>query len=171
MTSYALDAPKRCTSLHFKKCSQMQPLTNAGLRLNDKKCQFRKSSRRFLSHLVSAKGIEPDTVKAIAQAPAPHDAGTLRLSHCVPSFADFKWTDAADNRSGSWNSCGLLPCQASFLQRLWLWRRCRLHADTTLNAQSHLLQEHCQRPKENLQQLKRRPYCTFTPKAVKYAKS
>ena len=57
----------------------LQRLTNAGLHLNDKKCQFRQSSLRFLGHLVSAQGIEPDTehVKAIAQAPPPHDAGTL----------------------------------------------------------------------------------------------
>ena len=95
----------------------LQRLTNAGLRLNDKRCQFRQSSLRFLGHLVSAQSIEPDTVKAIAQAPAPHDAGTLRsylgmlswYNKFIPNYAtvveplravlrsdsDFKWTDAA----------------------------------------------------------------------------
>ena len=118
MTSHALDAPKRCTTLHFKKCysgSQLQVCVP-----NDKKCQFRQSSLSFLGHLVSAQGIEPDTehVKAIAQAPPPHDAGTLCsflgmlswYNKFIPNYTTvveplrailcsdsvFKWTDAAD---------------------------------------------------------------------------
>ena len=94
----------------------LQRLTNAGLRLNDKTCQFRQSSLLFLGHLVFAQGIEPDT--AIAQAPPPHDAGTLHsflgmiswYTKFIPNYttvveplravlrsdSDFKWTDGAD---------------------------------------------------------------------------
>ena len=71
----------RTQALHDTALQEvLQRLTNAGLRLNDKKCRFRQSSLRFLGHLASAQGIEPDTkrVKAIAQALQPHDAGTLR---------------------------------------------------------------------------------------------
>ena len=136
----------------------LQRLTKAGLRLNDKKCQFRQSSLRFLGHLVSAQGIEPDIehVKAIAQAPPPHDAGTLRsflgilswYNKFIPNYAtvverlcavlrsdsDFKWTDAADKCFRELNSCG-------WTAQHWPCMTLPCQASFQKTPLSHLLQE------------------------------
>lgn len=55
-------------------------IREAGLQLNDEKCQFNKSSLRFLGHTISAQGLQPlsEHVRAITEAPAPTDATTLR---------------------------------------------------------------------------------------------
>jgi hypothetical protein len=44
--------------------------------LNPAKCVFAVSSRMLLGHIVSKDGIaiDPDKVKAILEAPAPHNA-------------------------------------------------------------------------------------------------
>lgn len=95
-------------------------LRKVGLRLNEKKCQFRQPSLRFLGHLVTAQGIEPDKehVQAIKQAPPPTDPATLRsflgmlswynkfipnyatvvepLRACLRTDTEFSWTAEAD---------------------------------------------------------------------------
>uniref|UniRef100_A0A3P9H5V6 Gypsy retrotransposon integrase-like protein 1 n=1 Tax=Oryzias latipes TaxID=8090 RepID=A0A3P9H5V6_ORYLA len=55
-------------------------LNEAGLQLNMEKCHFNQKSLQFLGHVISAKGLLPneDHLKAIAEAPAPGDATTLR---------------------------------------------------------------------------------------------
>ena len=102
----------------------LQRLKKAGLRINEKKCQYRQPSLRFLGHIVTAQGIEPDTdhVKAITQAPPPKDAATLRsllgmlswynkflpnyatvvepLRACLRSDTEYKWTAEADKCFG-----------------------------------------------------------------------
>lgn len=101
----------------------LQRLTDAGLTLNMDKCSFRKSSLRFLGHVISKEGILPDTdhIIAIRDAPAPHDLASLRsflgltswYSKFLPNFAtivepmrvlqrdaaasSFEWTVDADN--------------------------------------------------------------------------
>ena len=53
---------------------------NAGLKLNLKKCQFKKSSVNFLGHTVSGDGIQPsaDKVKAVQQAKTPTNIAEVR---------------------------------------------------------------------------------------------
>ncbi|KAF7641580.1 hypothetical protein LDENG_00277090 [Lucifuga dentata] len=41
-----------------------QRLKAAGLQLNEKKCHFRQASLKFLGHLVTANGTQPDTAFA-----------------------------------------------------------------------------------------------------------
>ncbi len=56
----------------------IQRLQDAGLKLNQSKCQFNKTSLRFLGHTVNAQGIQPDEdhLSAILHAPAPEDSRT-----------------------------------------------------------------------------------------------
>lgn len=62
----------------------LQPLKDAGLTLNEQKCDMGQASWKFLGHLLTAKGLEPHTehLPAGTQAPAPTDAGAS-----VPSLA------------------------------------------------------------------------------------
>ncbi len=61
--------------LHEKRLkSVLQRLQNCGLKLNVKKCRFRKTELPFLGHVISASGLHPDHILAIQQAPPPHDA-------------------------------------------------------------------------------------------------
>ena len=95
-------------------------LDNSGLKLNMSKCQFRKTELPFLGHVISASGLQPDQghVTAVADAPSPKDAPTLRsflgltsfYSKFVPRYAvvveplrallrkdsTFKWTDETE---------------------------------------------------------------------------
>lgn len=75
----------------------VQRLQDAGLKLNQSKCQFNKTSLRFLGHTVNAQGIQPDEdhLSAILHAPAPKDASQLRsfigllswYNKFIPNFA------------------------------------------------------------------------------------
>ncbi|XP_038064800.1 uncharacterized protein LOC119735167 [Patiria miniata] len=58
----------------------LQRLQDIGLRLNTNKCQFNVASLRFLGHVVSGNGLQPDPshVEAILHAPCPTDVITLR---------------------------------------------------------------------------------------------
>nr|XP_037270721.1 uncharacterized protein K02A2.6-like [Rhipicephalus microplus] len=67
-------------------------LTQAGVTLNEKKCQFRVSSVKFLGVVVSQQGIspDPDKVKAIMDLPPPIDvSGVRRLLGMVNHVARF----------------------------------------------------------------------------------
>ncbi|XP_051985334.1 transferrin-a [Xyrauchen texanus] len=59
---------------------ELQRLKDAGLILNESKCQFRKQSLKFLGHIVTAQGIQLDQehLAAIVNAPAPSDTVQLR---------------------------------------------------------------------------------------------
>ena len=58
----------------------LQQIQAAGATLNQEKCQFHKSSIKFLGHLVDATGIRPDPDKtsAIANMPTPKNISDLR---------------------------------------------------------------------------------------------
>ena len=58
----------------------LQRLQDFGLTLNPSKCQFNLPSLRFLGHVVSGNGLQPDPshVEAILHAPCPKDVPTLR---------------------------------------------------------------------------------------------
>lgn len=97
----------------------IQRLQDAGLKLNQSKCQFNKTSLRFLGHMVNAQGIQPDEdhLSAILHAPAPKDAPQLRsfigllswynkfipnfatvvepLRACIRQGSDFVWSEEA----------------------------------------------------------------------------
>uniref|UniRef100_A0A8C6V5S1 Gypsy retrotransposon integrase-like protein 1 n=1 Tax=Neogobius melanostomus TaxID=47308 RepID=A0A8C6V5S1_9GOBI len=99
----------------------LHKLKEAGLVLNDNKCNFRKPSLRFLGHVITADGILPDQehIDAVTKAPPPSDAVTLRsflglvswYSKFLPNFATvvapmrdcannkdtFKWSSEAQN--------------------------------------------------------------------------
>uniref|UniRef100_A0A9J7XM44 Reverse transcriptase domain-containing protein n=1 Tax=Cyprinus carpio carpio TaxID=630221 RepID=A0A9J7XM44_CYPCA len=96
-------------------------LKEAGLRLNEQKCQIRQKSLRFLGHSVTAQGVQPDTehLQAIVQAPAPKDASSLRsflgmlswynkfipnyatvvepLRACLRQEGPFQWSEETEN--------------------------------------------------------------------------
>ncbi|KAL1270910.1 hypothetical protein QQF64_029926 [Cirrhinus molitorella] len=96
-----------------------QCLQDAGLKLNQAKCQFNKTSLRFLGHTVNVQGIQPDEdhLSAILHAPAPKDAPQLRffigllswynkfilkfateiepLRACIRQGSDFVWSEEA----------------------------------------------------------------------------
>lgn len=99
--------------------SVLQRLQEAGLQLNRDKCQFSKTTLRFLGHTVTPQGIQPtdDHLSAIMNAPPPPDAQTLRsflgllswynkfipnfstvvepLRACIRQDTEFKWTKEA----------------------------------------------------------------------------
>ena len=58
----------------------LQQIQAAGTTLNQEKCQFRKSSLKFLGHLIDQTGIRPDPDKtsAIAEMPTPQNLSDLR---------------------------------------------------------------------------------------------
>ena len=58
----------------------LQQIQAAGATLNQEKCQFRKSSLKFLGHLIDQRGIRPDPDKtsAIAEMPTPQNLSDLR---------------------------------------------------------------------------------------------
>ncbi|KAJ8000091.1 hypothetical protein DPEC_G00201250 [Dallia pectoralis] len=100
----------------------LHALDKAGLKLNMQKCKFNQTSLRFLGHTISKDGLLPDQdqIKAVAQAPAPHDTSSLPsflglaswFSKLIPDFStvveplretlrdstdrQFNWTAAAD---------------------------------------------------------------------------
>ncbi|XP_048853517.1 uncharacterized protein K02A2.6-like isoform X1 [Brienomyrus brachyistius] len=75
----------------------LQKLKEAGLVLNENKCHFRKTSLRFLGHVITVDGILPDQehINAVLKAPPPSDAVALRsflglvswYSKFLPNFA------------------------------------------------------------------------------------
>lgn len=75
----------------------LERLQSVGLSLNTQKCQFNLAQIRYLGHIVSAKGMEPDPshVEAIRNAPVPTEIGTIRsflglasyYSRFVPHFS------------------------------------------------------------------------------------
>uniref|UniRef100_A0A8C2ARP7 Reverse transcriptase domain-containing protein n=1 Tax=Cyprinus carpio TaxID=7962 RepID=A0A8C2ARP7_CYPCA len=97
----------------------LQRLKDAGLVLNESKCQFRKQSLKFLGHMVTSQGIQLDQehLSAIIDAPAPLDAVQLRsllgllswynklipnsasvlmpLRACLRDESGFRWSDEA----------------------------------------------------------------------------
>lgn len=99
----------------------MTRLTDIGLKLNMKKSKFGQSRIRYLGHDISKEGLHPnpDSVEAIANAPAPTDLPSLRsflgltswFSKFIPNYAmvvdplreilrssqnGFTWTEAAE---------------------------------------------------------------------------
>ncbi len=85
----------------------LQKLKEAGLVLNEKKCNFRQTSLRFLGHTINAKGILPDQehLDAVRNAPPPSDAASLQsflqsiapMRECAKEKGLFAWTPAAQN--------------------------------------------------------------------------
>ncbi|XDV12346.1 hypothetical protein PO909_001044 [Leuciscus waleckii] len=97
----------------------LKRLSEAGLRMNEKKCNFHQSCLRFLGHMVNGNGIQPDEdhLQAIMQAPAPTDVTSLRsflgmlswynkfipnyatlvepLRACLRQDSEVEWTDDA----------------------------------------------------------------------------
>ncbi|KAJ8356711.1 hypothetical protein SKAU_G00195050 [Synaphobranchus kaupii] len=98
----------------------LRSLKDAGLQLNEDKCNFNQTSLRFLGHSVSAQGILPDKdhIEAVLNAPAPADAAALRsflglvswyskflpnyatvvepMRACIRQDTDYIWTDEAE---------------------------------------------------------------------------
>ena len=58
---------------HAKIVALLQRCSQVGIKLNNKKCQYKVSEVKFLGHIISANGLKPDPekVKAIAQMPVP----------------------------------------------------------------------------------------------------
>ena len=58
----------------------MERLQKEGLTLNDEKCEFAVDRVKFLGHIVSAQGLEPDPskIKAITDMPTPTDIAGVR---------------------------------------------------------------------------------------------
>ena len=54
--------------------------TDYGIKLNEQKLQLRKTSLKFLGHLVTAEGLRPDPekVRTVEDTPTPKDASELR---------------------------------------------------------------------------------------------
>lgn len=75
----------------------LQKLKEAGVVLNEKKCNFRQTSLRFLGHTINAKGILPDQehLDAVRKAPPPSGSASLQsflglvswYSKFLPGFA------------------------------------------------------------------------------------
>ncbi|KAK7929206.1 hypothetical protein WMY93_005601 [Mugilogobius chulae] len=58
----------------------LQTIRESGLKLNKKKCHFRKSEIQYFGHVISAEGMkpDPDKVKAISQMQSPTNVEELR---------------------------------------------------------------------------------------------
>ena len=75
----------------------MQIIKESGLKLNNNKCELRKSTLNYFGHDLSADGISPDPgkVKAIRELPAPTNVQELRrvigminyLGRFIPNLA------------------------------------------------------------------------------------
>ena len=66
---------------HIEKLTKVfQRLREEGLKLKPKKCFFAKSSVKYLGHIVSQRGLEPDPekIKAVTEYPRPQSASALR---------------------------------------------------------------------------------------------
>ena len=95
-------------------------LNAAGLKLQPAKCHFARNSVKYLGHIVSARGIQPDPVKlqAVKNFPRPTEVKELKgflglagyYRRFVPGFSqiaaplfqlqekgtDFVWTEASE---------------------------------------------------------------------------
>ena len=73
---------------HEKNLTNLQERgREQGMRLNEEKAAFRKTSISFMGHSVTNKGIEagPQKVTAITKMPIPNDvSGVKRLRGMVP---------------------------------------------------------------------------------------
>ena len=58
----------------------LKRLEEYGLKANQEKCKFLKSSLEYLGHVISAEGLHqsPKKVKAITEMPKPQDVTQLR---------------------------------------------------------------------------------------------
>ena len=58
----------------------LERLSTAGFKLNQKKCQFNRSSVTYLGHVIDGNGLHPTegTLKAVKDAPRPKDVAALR---------------------------------------------------------------------------------------------
>ena len=67
-------------SLYKKLKAALERLKLAGVTLNPKKCEFSKSSLKFLRHVIDENGIsaEPEKVCAITELPPPTNIPELR---------------------------------------------------------------------------------------------
>ena len=66
---------------HIKRIDAVfSRLYEHGLKLKPSKCEFFKSSVKYLGHVVSENGVEtdPDKIKALSEWPVPHNIKTLR---------------------------------------------------------------------------------------------
>ena len=67
----------------------MDKATEYNLKLNFDKCQIRQKRVMYVGHLVTSKRLQPDpdTIKVVAEMPAPTDEGVKRfyLSSIFPS--------------------------------------------------------------------------------------
>ena len=77
----------------------MQKQSDAGLTLNPDKCEYSKSSIKFLGHIISSEGItiDPEKVEAITNFPKPTNITELRrLLGMVNHVAKFAGPNLAD---------------------------------------------------------------------------
>ena len=66
---------------HIKRIDAVfSRLYEHGLKSKPSKCEFFKSSVKYLGHVVSENGVEtdPDKIKALSEWPVPHNLKTLR---------------------------------------------------------------------------------------------
>ena len=58
----------------------LERLSTAGFRLNQKKCQFNRSSVTYLGHVIDGNGLHPteEKLKAVKDAPRPKDVTDLK---------------------------------------------------------------------------------------------
>lgn len=70
--------------------SVLRVVSNAGLRVNKKKCKFGTGSVEFLGHVIDAAGVHPcqDKIKAILETPAPKDVKHLQAFLGLLNFYD-----------------------------------------------------------------------------------
>lgn len=73
---YGKSAEEHDENLH----KTLQIIKESGLKLNEDKCEFRKSTLNYFGHVLSADGKSPDPckVKAIRELPAPTNVPELR---------------------------------------------------------------------------------------------
>jgi hypothetical protein len=77
LDDFAVFGTRKANLQHVELC--LEKCRKARLSLNPAKCAFAVTSGMLLGHIVSKEGIamDPDKVKAILEAPAPHNAKAL----------------------------------------------------------------------------------------------
>jgi len=171
LLDYVLLATESLSQLATLEVQILQRFSDLGLRLNHAKCEFRKTSVRYLGHIVTGDSLKPlaERVEALLNAPAPHDVKTLqcflgklnfygrflpsRATICAPLYDllrnDIPWSWGESQQRAFEEACKLL-CSNDVVTQFSLDRELVLSVDSspcgTGAIMAHIMDDGYERP-------------------------